>query len=91
LRGRCLSGAESTLVLALVGVGGADDGSLPVYDHDALHVLVRLHTVQRLLDLRHVLPVILSASPGELIGREEGKGYFFKSRRGLRVSSKHCW
>lgn len=42
-----------TFLLALVGVGRSDDRTLVVDDDDALHVLVGLHTVQRLFHLRH--------------------------------------
>lgn len=74
MRGRCLSGVEGTLFLALVGVGGADDGSLTVYDDDALHVLVSLHAVQCLLDLRHDDASYIISITGEMvIGKKEKK------------------
>ena len=49
----CLTSRINTLFLALVGVGRADDRPLPIYDDDALDVLMGLHAVKRLLHLRH--------------------------------------
>lgn len=49
-----------TFFFALVGVGGADDSTLIVDYDDALDVLVGLHAIQRLLDLRHQSYIIKS-------------------------------
>jgi len=43
-----------TLLLALVGVGGTNDGTLAVNDDDALDIFVGLHAVEGFLNLRHL-------------------------------------
>ena len=57
---RCLHHIRCTFFLALVGVGGTDDRPFAVDYDDALDVLVGLHAIQRLLDLRHQSYIIKS-------------------------------
>jgi hypothetical protein len=50
----------STFIFALVSVSRSDYGALIVYNHNALHVLVSLHAIERLFDLRHVIFLIIA-------------------------------